>query len=117
MLVNRYYCRPIKFDAIIARVASSSSSSSSSSPFTPYKPQKQTNDDTPSLYANFRARIKNYVTGKKKGSIVRQSPAPLNYSYPNKKGVYGYEATTSLEEFKDEFGDYAKRNIRVNIFD
>lgn len=87
------------------------------SSFTPYKPSKQIEEDKrPSLFTNFGQRVKNRLLGKgPKDPLIRPSEAPLNFSYPNKKGERDYEYTTDLDEVSREIGGYVKNNINVGF--
>jgi hypothetical protein len=106
-MLNRL-CPALASNAVIVRASSS---------FTPYKPIKQSSDEKkPSAFTKFGTRIKNNLMGKgsKEGFLNRPSRAGLNFSYPNKKGLYNFEPSYSLDEIKHELWPYLKTNTKAS---
>lgn len=90
-----------------------------SSSFTPYKPNQPPEEEPkqPSLLRRVGTRIKNHFTKPKKEGWLfgGRSQAPLNFSYPNKKGIDDFEVYSDLDEIKRDVPPLVKEHFKVSL--
>lgn len=105
-------CQPRVLHSIGTRASSS---------FTPYKPNQPPEEEPPkpSLWRRVGTRVKNHFTKPKKTGWLfsGRSPAPLNFSYPNKKGIDDFEVYSDLDEISREVPKLVKDHTKVSCFE
>jgi hypothetical protein len=105
------FCQPRNLHAFGTRASSS---------FTPYKPNQPPEEEPkqPSLLRRVGTRIKDHFTKPKKTGwlLGGRSQAPLNFSYPNKKGMDDFEVYTDMDEVVREVPGLVKEHFKVSKF-